>query len=168
MKSLHWSEANILLPNSDNTNYKPCWTLLQQEIRRKIAFLSRHLMAENSSILKVLKHDFILPNQQKLSSHVQTISDWEYACKEGSDQWNTLDAMGTTLKVQVKQLAGKYEDLEGTVRTSNLRLVGLPKGLNGHTRLNFCCPPAEKLSLPGWSSPALLHSFCSEVKTEGG
>lgn len=109
---------------------------LKGDICGKIDLLSSDLRAEISSVREELKHS-IEPIQQKLSSHDQAIGDLERTCTDHGDLLATLGPAVSTLKAQVKTLADKCEDLEGRARMNNLRLIGVPEGVEGARPTEF-------------------------------
>lgn len=91
---------------------------------------SCELRADISSVREQLKHA-LEPMQQKRSSHDQAIKELQLVCTDHSDLLTSLGSNVSTLKADVKRLTDKCKDLEGRVRSNNIRLVGVPEGTEG-------------------------------------
>lgn len=109
---------------------------LKADIFGKIDSLSSSLRSEISSVRKELKES-IEPLQDKVEQHEQTVLQLELAATDHSGRITELEATVSKLTAQAKHLDDRCEDLEGRSRRNNIRLVGLPEGLEGPRATEF-------------------------------
>lgn len=109
---------------------------LKADIFEKIDSLSSQLRSEISSVRTELKES-IEPLQEKIGQHAQTIQDLELAATDHSGRITELEATVSGLSARVKHLDDRCEDLEGRSRRNNIRLVGVPEGLEGPRPTEF-------------------------------
>uniref|UniRef100_A0A3Q1FL37 L1 transposable element RRM domain-containing protein n=1 Tax=Acanthochromis polyacanthus TaxID=80966 RepID=A0A3Q1FL37_9TELE len=77
------------------------------------------------------------PLDAKITSHGETITDLECAADDHSERTTSLDATVASLTARADSLARHCEDLEGRSRMNNIRLVGIPEGLEGARATEF-------------------------------
>lgn len=71
------------------------------------------------------------PMERKMEAQGRTIVELEHATSAQADEVTELQVTVSTLSGQVKSLSDKCEDLESRQRLNNIRLIGLPEGLEG-------------------------------------
>lgn len=109
---------------------------LKADIFGKLDSLSSSLRSEISSVRNELKES-IEPLQEKIEQYGQTMLELELADTDHSSRITELETTVRKLTAQVKHLDDCCEDLEGRSRRNNIRLVGLPEGLEGPRPTEF-------------------------------
>lgn len=109
---------------------------LKADIFGKLDSLSSSLRSEIDSVRRELKES-VEPLQEKIETHGQTMRELESAATDQSGRVTELEATVSILTAKVKHLDDRYEDLEGRSRRNNIRLVGLPEGLEGPRPTDF-------------------------------
>lgn len=109
---------------------------IRDDICGKIDTLSTDLRSEIATVRAEFR-SAISPLQQKVDTHDSTIKELECAASDQSDRLSELENLVQTLNAQVTQLNAKCEDLEGRSRRNNIRLVGVPEGVEGSNPTEF-------------------------------
>ncbi|KAI4829318.1 hypothetical protein KUCAC02_023364 [Chaenocephalus aceratus] len=109
---------------------------LKNDIFRKIDASAASLHSEILSVRQELKSS-VEPLQRAAEAHEATIRDLEKAATDHNTRIDKLEATVDMLTSQVKRLDDKCEDLEGRSRRNNLRVMGIPEGLEGARATDF-------------------------------
>ncbi|KAJ4937147.1 hypothetical protein JOQ06_001728 [Pogonophryne albipinna] len=109
---------------------------LKNDIFRKIDASAASLHSEILSVRQELKSS-VEPLQRAVEAHKVTIRDLEQAATDHNTRIDKLEATVDMLTSQVKRLDDKCEDLEGRSRRNNLRVMGIPEGLEGARTTDF-------------------------------
>lgn len=109
---------------------------LKSDIFGKIDALSTSLRSEISSVRQELKSS-IEPLQRTVDAHEGTVRELERAATDHSARLSELEATVSMLTTQVKRLDDKCEDLESRSRRNNIRVMGVPEGLEGPRPTDF-------------------------------
>lgn len=96
----------------------------------KIDSFSSTLRSEMTLFKEELKSS-VATLQTTVDSHGSTIKDLELLAITCSDDLANLSGTVNLLKGEINILKAKCDDLEGRSRRNNVRLVGLPEGLEG-------------------------------------
>ncbi|KAL2099486.1 hypothetical protein ACEWY4_003880 [Coilia grayii] len=121
---------------ADASSLQEMMNAIRDDICGKIDLLSSELRSEIATVRAELGSS-ITPLQQKVDRHDDTIRELEHAASDQGDCINELEDLVQTLKKQVSQLNAKCEDLEGHSRRNNIRLVGIPEGVEGPNPTEF-------------------------------
>lgn len=103
---------------------------LKTDIFGKIDCLSNNLRSEISTIKDELKKS-IESIQNKLDAHGVTLSDLERGATDHSTRISELEANVGSLTTRVAFLDNRCEDMESRMRRNNIRLLGIPEGVEG-------------------------------------
>lgn len=109
---------------------------LKTDIFDKIDSLSTSLRSEMTSIRDELKKS-IENVQQKLGEHGKNITELEHSTSDHSDRIGILEKSVGSLVKRVTELDNKCEDLESRMRRNNIRLLGIPEGVEGPRPTEF-------------------------------
>ncbi|KAJ8357955.1 hypothetical protein AAFF_G00048830 [Aldrovandia affinis] len=140
---------------------------LKSDIFVKIDALSASLRSEISSVRQELKSS-IEPLQRTVDAHEETVRDLERAATDHSTRIDELESTVSMLTSQVKRLDDKCEDLEGRSRRNNIRVLGVPEGLEGPRATDFVAQLLQDLL--GLNEKPLLdraHRILREKPKEG-
>lgn len=133
------ASANIKFTDSSSANITVIQGMLESvknDICQKIDLLSSDLRSEIVTVRQEVK-DWLGPLQQKVYANADTIRELERSASDHSDRITEMQSVISTLQKQVVQLDAKCEDLEGRSRRNNIRLVGLPEGVEGSHPADF-------------------------------
>lgn len=109
---------------------------LKNDIFGKIDESAAILRSEILSVRQELKSS-VEPLQRAVEAHEATMRDLEHAATDHSTRIDELEATVGMLTSQVKRLDDKCEDLEGRSRRNNIRVMGVPEGLEGPRATDF-------------------------------
>lgn len=109
---------------------------MKGDICGRIDSLAADLRSEITSVKQELENK-VEPILQRLKDHDQTVLELERACTDNGTELSRLNSTVNSLKAQVKLLSDKCEDLEGRSRRNNIRLIGVPEGVEGPRPTNF-------------------------------
>jgi len=109
---------------------------MKGDICRRIDSLASDLCSEITLVKQELENT-VEPMLQRLNAYDQTMLELERACTDNGIVRLRLDSTVNSLKAQVKLLNDKYEDLKGRPRKNNIRLIGVPEGVEGPRPTNF-------------------------------
>ncbi|KAJ8358111.1 hypothetical protein AAFF_G00032810 [Aldrovandia affinis] len=129
-------DANVASSTLDAPLLQSMIDSLKSDIFVKIDALSASLRSEISSVRQELKSS-IEPLQRTVDAHEETVRDLERAATDHSTRIDELESTVSMLTSQVKRLDDKCEDLEGRSRRNNIRVLGVPEGLEGHRATDF-------------------------------
>lgn len=133
------ASANINSIDSSSANITLIQGMLESvknDICKKIDSLSSELRSEIVTVRQEVK-DWLGPLQQKVDANADTVRELERSASDHSDRITEMQSVISTLQKQVVQLDAKCEDLEGRSRRNNIRLVGLPEGVEGSHPVDF-------------------------------
>lgn len=130
------TEAANAASNLDVTQLQTMMDSLKSDIFGKIDGLSASLRAEISSVRQELKSS-IEPLQRVLDAHGTAVQELERASTDHSSRINELETTVNMLTTQVKRLDDRCEDLEARSRRNNIRVLGVPEGLEGPRVTDF-------------------------------
>uniref|UniRef100_A0AAX7UGL5 L1 transposable element RRM domain-containing protein n=1 Tax=Astatotilapia calliptera TaxID=8154 RepID=A0AAX7UGL5_ASTCA len=102
----------------------------------KIDTVTHTLRSEISSVKAEFKAA-ITTLQATVNAQGTTIKDLELSATTCSDDLTSLQSAVKVLTEEVRQLQAKCEDLEGRSRRNNIRLVGIPEGLESSNPREF-------------------------------
>lgn len=117
---------------------------LKDDIFGKIDSLSNSLRSEMSSLKEELKNS-IENVQKKLDTHGEVISALERGATDHSTRITDLEKSVSSLKTTVEYLDNKCEDLESRMRRNNIRLLGVPEGVEGPRPTEFVAGLLQEL-----------------------
>lgn len=120
----------------DTTMLQSMMDSLRSDIFGKIDDLSTGLRSEIASVRQELKSS-IEPLQRTVEAHAVTVCDLE---RSASDHGGRIVELEATVSMLTKRAAGledKYEDLEARSRRNNIRLLGVPEGVEGPRPTDF-------------------------------
>ncbi|KAJ3602992.1 hypothetical protein NHX12_030736 [Muraenolepis orangiensis] len=109
---------------------------LKNDIFGKIDASAANLCSEILSVRQELKSS-VEPLQRAVEAHEAMMRDLEQAATDHSLRIDELEATVGMLTSQVKRLDDKCEDLEGRSLRNNIRVMGIPKGLEGPRDTDF-------------------------------
>lgn len=72
-----------------------------------------------------------------MEAHEVAVKELERAATDHSAKISDLEAAVGTLTSKVKRLEEKHEDLEGRSRRNNIRIIGVPEGVEGPHATDF-------------------------------
>lgn len=128
-------EANVANP-LDATLLQAMMDSLKSDIFGKIDALSTSLPYEISSLRQKFK-SLIEPIQCMVEAHEVAVNELERAANDHSAKISDLEAAVGTLTSKVKRLEEKHEELEGRSRRNNIRIIGVPEGMEGPHATDF-------------------------------
>ncbi|KAK7945587.1 hypothetical protein WMY93_001315 [Mugilogobius chulae] len=99
-----------------------------EKLDSKTDAITHALRLEISSVKEEFKAA-VSTLQATVNSQGATIKDLELSATTCSDDLSSLQSTVNVLKEEVKQLQSKCEDLEGRSRRNNIRLIGVPEGV---------------------------------------
>ena len=120
----------------DTTMLQSMMDSLRSDIFGKIDDLSTGLRSEIASVRQELKSS-IEPLQRTVEAHAVIVCDLE---RSSSDHGGRIVELEATVSMLTKRAAGledKYEDLEARSRRNNIRLLGVPEGVEGPRPTDF-------------------------------
>lgn len=120
----------------DATMLQSMMDSLRSDIFGKIDDLSTGLRSEIASVRQELKSS-IEPLQRTVEAHAVIVCDLE---RSSSDHGGRIVELEATVSMLTKRAAGledKYEDLEARSRRNNIRLLGVPEGVEGPRPTDF-------------------------------
>lgn len=109
---------------------------LRSDIFEKIDGLSTSLRSEIASVRQELKNS-IEPLQRTVDAHEVTVHELERAATDYDARLIELEATVGMLTKKAARLENKCEDLEGRSRRNNIRVVGVPEGVEGPRPTDF-------------------------------
>lgn len=130
--SEHANAAN----NLDATLLQSMMNSLRSDIFEKSDSLSTSLRADISSLRQELQNS-IEPLQHIVDAHEVTVGELEHAATDHSAWINELEAAVSMLTKQVTRLEDKCKDSEGRSRSNNIRVLGVPEGVEGPRPTDF-------------------------------
>ncbi|KAJ8395718.1 hypothetical protein AAFF_G00029550 [Aldrovandia affinis] len=160
-------DANVASSTLDAPLLQSMMDSLKSDIFVKIDALSASLRSEISSVRQELKSS-IEPLQRTVDAHEETVRDLERAATDHSTRIDELESTVSMLTSQVKRLDDKCEDLEGRSRRNNIRVLGVPEGLEGPRATDFVAQLLQDLL--GLNEKPLLdraHRILREKPKEG-
>lgn len=141
---------------------------LYEKLDLKMDSFSKVLHSEMTLIKDELKSS-VATLQATVTSHSSIIKDLELSATTCSDNLSSLSNTVDTLKTEIKVLQAKCEDLEGRSRRNNIRLVGVPEGLEGPRPREYISKCLQDML--NLDEPPLLdcaHRSLREKPREGG
>ena len=151
----------------DTTMLQSMMDSLRSDIFGKIDDLSTGLRSEIASVRQELKSS-IEPLQRTVEAHAVIVCDLE---RSSSDHGGRIVELEATVSMLTKRAAGledKYEDLEARSRRNNIRLLGVPEGVEGPRPTDFIAQLLQDLL--GLNETPLLdraHRTLREKPKEG-
>lgn len=151
----------------DATMLQSMMDSLRSDIFGKIDDLSTGLRSEIASVRQELKSS-IEPLQRTVEAHAVIVCDLE---RSSSDHGGRIVELEATVSMLTKRAAGledKYEDLEARSRRNNIRLLGVPEGVEGPRPTDFIAQLLQDLL--GLNETPLLdraHRTLREKPKEG-
>ncbi len=103
--------------------------LISSTIRSEISSLRSELLSELRSAVSTL--------QTTLSSQAQKIGDIETALTDSDGRLTAVEKLCNTLQAENTDLKLKLDDLENRSRRQNVRVIGIPEGLEGQNPVTF-------------------------------
>ena len=128
--------ANVASDTLDASLLQSMMESLKNDIFGKMYASAANLHSEILSVRQKLKSS-VEPLQRAVEAHEATLRDLEQAATDHSTQIDELEATVGMLTLQVKRLDHKCEGLEGRSRRNNIRVMGLPEGLEGPRATDF-------------------------------
>lgn len=162
-KSEDANAANTL----DATLLQSLMDSLRSDIFEKIDGLSTSIRSEIASVRQELRNA-IDPLQRTVDAHEAMVHELERAATDHNTRINDLEATVSMLTKQATRLEDKCEDLEGRSRRNNIRVVGVPEGVEGSRPTDFIAQLLQDLL--GLNEKPLLdraHRTLREKPREG-
>lgn len=141
---------------------------LRSDIFEKIDGLSTSIRSEIASVRQELKNS-IEPLQRAVDAHEVTVLELENATTDHNTRISELEATVSMLTKQAARLEDKCEDLEGRSRRNNIRVIGVPEGVEGPRPTDFIAQLLQDLL--GLNEKPLLdraHRTLREKPSGGG
>lgn len=136
---------------------------LKNDLFSKMDTVAVGLHSEISSVRGELKAS-IEPLQRLVDSHEAAVRDLEQAANDHSSRITELEATVTKLSAQVIRLDDKCEDLESRSRRNNIRVVGVPEGMEGPRPTDFIAVLLQDLL--GLEEKTLLNRAHRSLRNE--
>lgn len=130
------SEDAIAANTLDATLLQSLMDSLRSDIFEKIDGLSTSIRSEIASVRQELRNA-IDPLRRTVDAHEATVHELERAATDHNTRINDLEATVSMLTKQATRLEDKCEDLEWRSRRNNIRVVGVPEGVEGTRPADF-------------------------------